>query len=97
MISRRRLSSISMRPIAAGLAPNFERQYPDIKTTVSGPPGLSSVLENTLPSIGDTPSIGRMPWVTNKVGTSSGSASPVTLTVPVFQSPTSWNTRPSSR
>ena len=29
--------------------------------------------------------------MTNSAGTSSGSASPVTLTVPVFQSPTSWN------
>ena len=35
--------------------------------------------------------------VTKSVRTSSGSARPVTLTVPVLQSPTSWNARPSSR
>ena len=67
MISRGRLSTISVRPMAERSAPNFDRQYPDVKTTVSGVPGVSSALENTRPSIGCTPSIGNTPSVTNSV------------------------------
>jgi hypothetical protein len=59
MISRARPSSISVRPIADRCPPNFDRQYPDVNTTVAAAPGASSVLENTRPSIGGTPRIAR--------------------------------------
>ena len=39
MISRGRPSTINMRPMAARSAPNFDRQYPALRTTVSVPPG----------------------------------------------------------
>ena len=58
----------------AGRAPNFDRQYPAVKITVSGVAGVASALENTRPSIGWAPSIGSTPSVTNSAGTSSGSA-----------------------
>ena len=89
MISRLTLSTSSVRPIAELSAPNFDRQYPDVNMTVSGVEGVASALENTRPSIGCAPSIGNTPSVTHSVRTSSGSPTPVTLTVPVFQSPTS--------
>ena len=72
MISRGRLSTISVRPMTELSAPNFDRQYPEVRITVSRLPGASSVLENTRPSIGGTPSIGKTPSVMNSVGTSSG-------------------------
>ena len=97
MICRGVPSSIRVRPIAAVSAPNFARQYPAVNTTVSGLAGVPSARENTRPSIGCAPRIDNTPSVTNSVRTSSGSPTPLTLTVPVFQRPTSWNTRPSSR
>jgi hypothetical protein len=97
MISRGLLSTINDLPTTALSEPNFESPVAAVSTTVSGVAGVSSAFENRRPSIGCTPSIGKTPSVANRAGTSSGSARPVMLTVPVLQSPTSWKTRPSSR
>ena len=89
MTSRGRESIVMVRPTAARSPPKRRRQYPWVRITVSVVPAVSSVDENHRPRTGTTPTAGRVPYVTTRVRTSSGSPIPVTFAAPVCHTPNS--------
>ena len=94
----RRLTIDDERPPDDGRVASEARcQYPYVRITVGGWPGVSSSAENVPPASGGTPRMGRMSDVTSRVFTCSGRSMPVMFDDAVRQSPMPASVRLSSR